>query len=224
MGMFSRLGLRVLALFVAAFVANFGFGATQAQAGCRFVATPCGQNQPTQNYYEQNGESQYQSDSGYDSGYQDGVRAGQAKARAHTTKHKAKARRSSTRRATAQNHSRHRATAHRSTNRTTARTSRTYRSDQANNSRRPYEMPIKDHATTYGASATGYSVPVAVFAGRGESWVSGHGQIIRYSAPHHISVQNGQNCGWGTQIAQHGQNRGNRAWVCHCEHGWQPPH
>ncbi|KAF0094606.1 MAG: hypothetical protein FD128_2630, partial [Hyphomonadaceae bacterium] len=101
MGMFSRLGLRVLALFVVAFVANLGLGATQAQAGCRFVATPCGQNQPTQNYYEQNSESQYQSDNGYDQGYQDGVRAGQAKARAHTTKHKAKARRSSTRRATA---------------------------------------------------------------------------------------------------------------------------
>lgn len=233
MGMFTKIGLRAVALLIAGFVAALGLGTNTAQAGCRFVATLCGQAQP-QVYYEQNGysESQYsredvvrtQSADGYDQGYQDGLRAAGAKARAHTTKHRAtaKARGTSTHRATTRSHTR-RATVQARSQRTVARTSRTYRSNQAG-VRRPYEMPIKDHAATYRASAVGYSVPIAAYAGRGESWVSGQGQIVRYSAPQHISVQNGQNCGWGMGIAQSGQSSGNRAWVCHCEHGWQPPH
>jgi|GEM_PF-3064910 hypothetical protein len=236
MSKFSKLGYRAFSILLFAIFAAFTFVGTEAQAGCRFVPAPCNQGQTQQNYYEQNeySESNYRRTDNvvtivtddYNQSYLERpqVTRREVQVRSNRQYTKAKASQRSNHRVNSHRKSHH-VTSHVRQRPVVARSSRTYQSSRASNQvRRPYVMPVKDHAATYRASYVGNSVAIATFAGRGESWVSGRGQIIRYSAPQFISVQNGRNCGWGMQIAQNGESGRNRAWVCHCEHGWQPPH
>jgi hypothetical protein len=85
--------------------------------------------------------------------------------------------------------------------------------------------PIRDHAATYGARATGASEAIAAFAGRGERWVTSSWQVTGWAAPAAVSWHQGQSCGWGARVltAPDGATRQERAWLCQCAEGWRPP-
>ena len=108
------------------------------------------------------------------------------------------------------------------TNNAPRRTNYAYSANNSRTYQNTYVQPIHDNARVYNAPAYGRSVNIAQFGGRGESWVSTRGQIVRYSTPHVISNVGGRSCGWGTQIAPNGQMTSNQAYVCHCATGWLP--
>lgn len=235
---FPRMGLEMnkkLVLFgimIGAGFAMSGIGAKNAHAECYYVPSPCEaaraapqnsnwhhHNQNRQNNYviiEENNDG-----NAYAEGYADGVRAGRANAH-RTGHHVAKKAKTKVRANNHRTRTSHAASRSRSAHATNVRQHRTSHNISSNSYvRNP--TPIKDYARTYNASAVGRSVPVAAYAGRGESWVQSSGYIVRYSTPANVSVINGQSCGYGYGYGHGGQIINRRAWVCHCAQGWMPP-
>jgi hypothetical protein len=83
-----------------------------------------------------------------------------------------------------------------------------------------YSDPIKNRASTYGASTYGSATSMASLMSR-----SGGASTISWVGPSAVSSQNGQTCGWGARIVTNAHGHGQRqaVWVCQCPQGWRPP-
>lgn len=192
------------------FGASF-FLASQAFAGCYFVACPNNAPQPKPAPTAYAPQPIYiQNDDNYDKGYEDGLRA--SKPKIVYVKSKSSIKKTAHKKPVYKKQAVKKA---KKTYRSYAVKSHSYKHTNTYN-----YLPMKDRAYTYNAAQYGQSVHVAGLMGRGEQWHSSKTTIVRYNRPYSVQITNGQACGWASPINQNGANS---AWVCQCAQGWLPP-